>query len=75
MVIVDRNFPARMSEGSSKNTIMAIAAIVILVAITWVWTGGFAAPSIEPGKELPFIGAGVVTVALAVGIYYMYKRM
>ncbi len=68
------NLRIQMSEDSSKNTMIAIALIVILIAITWVWKGGFSAPSVKPGGEMLFIGAGAVTIALLVGFYYVYKR-
>jgi len=71
---IAKSLPIRMSEKSSTNIIIAVAAIVLLIAIAWVWKGGFAIPSIAQGGEPIFIGAGIVTVALIAAVYYIYKR-
>ena len=65
----------RMSGESSKNTLIAAAIIVVLIAVTWVWKGGFALPSVKAGGGPMFFGALAVTIALVGAIYYVYKRM
>ena len=69
--------PTRMStdQSSKNNTIIGIIVVLVLIAATWMWKGGFALPSVKAGGEMLFIGAAGATLLFVAALYYAYKRV